>query len=168
LAIVQRKARSSYRPVGRRESPSSPTISRRTSGSFEGAVKKLKAFQQQTGTKIDLNIAQNAVKDIYRDGGKKNHRRSDHRQVAKYSTSFPPTFTGKKRTTRLWSPRQIAMYISRELTTSPCRRWAKNSAGGTHTTVSHAVRHVEKEMAKNLKPKHIVLPTDEKHSGPLR
>jgi len=61
----------------------------------------------------------------------------------------PADLKGKKRTRVIAHPRQVAMYLSRQLTDYSLPRLGEAFGGRDHTTVLHACDKIEKEMAKD-------------------
>lgn len=124
---------------------------------LEGAVKKLKAFQQLTGAQINAAVTMNAIKDMFTDGGGKALTPENIiLEVARYHSLKPADLIGKKRTSEVTMPRQIAMYIIRETTDLSLPNIGKNFGGRDHTTVMHAIKKVEQEMTVNPTFRHQV------------
>lgn len=117
---------------------------------LEGAVKKLKAFHQLTGAQINATITMTAIKDMFTDGGGKALTPENIiMEVARYHSLKPADLIGKKRTSEVTMPRQIAMYIIRETTDLSLPNIGKSFGGRDHTTVMHAIKKVEQEMTAN-------------------
>lgn len=122
---------------------------------LEGAVKKLKAYHQLSDVQIDMALAQNALKDMFTEGGGKAITPENIvLEVAKYYNLKPGDLMGKKRTNEVAMPRQIAMYIIRETTDLSLPAIGKHFGGRDHTTVMHAIKKVENEMSANATFKH--------------
>lgn len=124
---------------------------------LEGAVKKLKAYHQLTGAQINASITMTAIKDMFTDGGGKALTPENIiLEVARYHNLKPADLIGKKRTSEVTMPRQIAMYIIRETTDLSLPNIGKNFGGRDHTTVMHAIKKVEQEMTANPTFRHQV------------
>lgn len=124
---------------------------------LEGAVKKLKAFHQLTGAQINAAVTMTAIKDMFTDGGGKALTPENIiMEVARYHSLKPADLIGKKRTSEVTMPRQIAMYIIRETTDLSLPNIGKSFGGRDHTTVMHAIKKVEQEMTVNPTFRHQV------------
>jgi chromosomal replication initiator protein len=124
---------------------------------LEGAVKKLKAYKQLTGSNINLSVAQEAIKDILT---KKNTKTITCEAIIDEVGSFyhisSSDIIGKKRTNEISNPRQIAMFITREITDLSLPGIGQVFGGRDHTTVLHAINKVEKDMGKDPRLKQII------------
>jgi chromosomal replication initiator protein len=78
------------------------------------------------------------------------------RVVAEYFTIGASSMRAKKRTRQLAFPRQIAMYLARELTKTPLTEIGGFFGGRDHTTILHACNKIEKEMEINTHFKQMV------------
>lgn len=124
---------------------------------LEGAVKKLKAYKQLTGSNINLSVAQEAIKDILTN---KNTKTITCEAIIDEVGSFyhisSSDIIGKKRTNEISNPRQIAMFITREITDLSLPGIGQVFGGRDHTTVLHAINKVEKDMEKDPRLKQII------------
>jgi chromosomal replication initiator protein len=124
---------------------------------LEGAVKKLKAYKQLTGSNINLSVAQEAIKDILTN---KNVKAITPDAIIEEISSFfhisVSDIIGKKRTNEISNPRQIAMFITREMTDLSLPGIGQIFGGRDHTTVLHAINKVEKDMEKDPRLKQII------------
>ena len=124
---------------------------------LEGAVKKLKAYHQLTASPINLAVAQDAIKDILTN---KNVKEITPDAIIAEICSFyhisSTDIIGKKRTNEISFPRQVAMYITRELTDLSLPGIGQIFGGRDHTTVLHAINKVEKDMEQNPRLKQII------------
>ncbi len=114
---------------------------------LEAALTKLMAYADLLNKRVTLDIAEQQLKDVF------NNTRtgaismdtiqkvvSDH-----YSLSYND-MRGKKRTKAIAFPRQIAMYIAREITEYSTTEVGLAFGGRDHTTVMHACQRVESRM----------------------
>ena len=97
--------------------------------------------------KITLEIAQSKLKDLFTNP-KNTSVTTDiiQRVVADYFNLSYNDLRGKKRTKTIALPRQIAMYITRELTEYSTTEVGEEFGGRDHTTVMHACQRVEARM----------------------
>lgn len=114
---------------------------------LESALTKLIAYADLVNKKIDLQIARQQLKDMF-----SNPRHSNitvemiQRVVAEYFGLSHNDLRGRKRTKAIVFPRQIAMYIVREMTEYSTTEVGLEFGGRDHTTVMHACQRVENRM----------------------
>ncbi len=113
---------------------------------MEGALIRLIAFATHLGKKINLELAQLAVKDMIKETKKK----VDIQKIIEVTADFfgidPKLITSKHRSSHIVLPRQVAMYIARELTSLSTVKIGKSFGSKDHTTVLYAI-----EKIKNLR-----------------
>jgi len=120
---------------------------------IEGAVIKLLAYSSLTGRPIDLSLAQEALGGGIRLGstpGVNGNELSPERVREKVAQAFnttPEALQSKKRTKDLTVPRQVAMFLTRELFDLPLVEIGKLFGGRDHSTVIHSIGKVEEDMA---------------------
>jgi chromosomal replication initiator protein len=119
---------------------------------IEGAVIKLLAYSSLTGRPIDLTLAQEALGSALQPGGGFNGAAelSPERLREKVAEAFgttPEALQSKKRTKDLTVPRQVAMFLTRELFDLPLVEIGKLFGGRDHSTVIHSISKVEEDMA---------------------
>jgi chromosomal replication initiator protein len=106
---------------------------------LEGALIRVMAFASLSSIPIDTEVAVEALKDILPANNTKQITIDMIQQsVAGYFHLSPSEFKAKKRTRAVAFPRQIAMYLSRELTDSSLPKIGDEFGGRDHTTVMHA------------------------------
>ena len=71
------------------------------------------------------------------------------KKVAAYYNIRQSDIVGKKRVKQIVFPRQIAMYLARDLTESSLPKIGKEFGGKDHTTVLHAIDKIEKQLAED-------------------
>lgn len=71
------------------------------------------------------------------------------KKVAAYYNIRQSDIVGKKRVKQIVFPRQIAMYLARELTESSLPKIGKEFGGKDHTTVLHAIDKIENQLAED-------------------
>ncbi len=111
---------------------------------LEGSLIRLGAYASLTGQTITLEMAQNVLKELVNE--KKRVITLDAVQeavAAKFHTKVAD-LKSKRRTKALVYPRQIAMYLCREITQQSYPEIARHFGGKDHTTVMHACKQVEK------------------------
>jgi chromosomal replication initiator protein len=115
---------------------------------LEGALIRVMAYASLTSRPFTLEIAEEALKDIIQ-MNKHKYITIDMIQQAVSNYYHMPLsdFKAKKRTRAVAFPRQIAMYISREVTDYSLPKIGKEFGGRDHTTVIHAYEKIA-EMIK--------------------
>jgi chromosomal replication initiator protein len=111
---------------------------------LEGSLVRLGAYASLTGQVITLELAKNLLRDLI--GDKKKVVAMDDIQEA-VCTKFHVKLTelkSRRRSKTLVQPRQIAMYLCRELTDSSYPEIGRQFGGKDHTTIIHACRQVAK------------------------
>jgi chromosomal replication initiator protein len=117
---------------------------------IEGAVIKLLAFSSLTGRPIDLALAQEALGGAMKSGGPSSDQLSPERlrqKVAEAWNTSSEALQSKKRTKDLTVPRQVAMFLTRELFDMPLVEIGRLFGGRDHSTVIHSIGKVEEDMA---------------------
>jgi len=106
---------------------------------LEGALIRVMAFASLSLIPITTEVAVEALKDIFPANNTKTITIDTiQRSVAEYFHLSPSEFKAKKRTRAVAFPRQIAMYLSRQLTDSSLPKIGDEFGGRDHTTVMHA------------------------------
>ena len=117
---------------------------------LEGALTRVVAYSSLTNRSISFDLATEALKDIITSS--KTEEITVNRIKEKVSNVFNikmEDFNSKKRTRSIAYPRQIAMYISRELTDLSLPKIGEEFGGRDHTTVIHAHDKISKDIQEN-------------------
>jgi chromosomal replication initiator protein len=114
---------------------------------LEKALTKLIAYAELVNRNITLETAQQQLKDFFAQPGQKNIT-IEHIQkiVSDYFGLTYKDLRGKRRTKAVAFPRQVAMYIARELTEYSTTEVGAEFGGRDHTTVMHACQKIEDRM----------------------
>jgi chromosomal replication initiator protein len=110
---------------------------------LEGALMRLFAFASLVGQEITLEKAQDALSDILRASDRKVTVEEIQRKVAEHFNIRMSDMIGPKRQRSIARPRQVAMYLSKSLTTRSLPDIGRRFGGRDHTTVMHGVRRIE-------------------------
>ncbi|HHV72169.1 MAG TPA: chromosomal replication initiator protein DnaA [Clostridia bacterium] len=114
---------------------------------LEGALIRVVAYSSLTGHKINLELAEEALKDIIPQNNKKTVTIELIQQVvAKHFNLKVEDMKTKKRTQAIAFPRQIAMYLCREMTDASLPKIGEEFGGRDHTTVIHAFDKIRKSL----------------------
>jgi chromosomal replication initiator protein len=110
---------------------------------LEGALTRVLAFSSLTGERMDVALAEGVLRDVYRSGeaAEVSIDRIQRLVCERFSVSFGE-LTGDRRSQNIVYPRQVAMYLSRELTDSSLPKIGKEFGGRDHTTVIHATSKI--------------------------
>ena len=117
---------------------------------LEKALTKLIAYAELVNKIITLEIAQRELQDFFSLPNQRNINTDlIQRAVAEYFGLSYNDLKGKKKTKAIASPRQIAMYIVRQITNHSTTEIGSDFGGRDHTTVMHACRRIEERMKTN-------------------
>ncbi|MBN2657526.1 MAG: chromosomal replication initiator protein DnaA [Spirochaetales bacterium] len=114
---------------------------------LKAALTKLIAYAELVGKNITLEIAQNQLKQAFNAPIQANITIDRvQRIVSEYFNITPNDLKGKKRTKVITYPRQICMYIIREITDFSTTEIGLEFGGRDHTTVMHSCQRIEDRM----------------------
>lgn len=117
---------------------------------LEGALTRIIAYSSLSNREISVDLSNEALKDII-SSSKPKQITSDLIKgvVAQYYSIKIDDFDSKRRTRTISYPRQIAMYLCRELTEMSLPKIGEEFGGRDHTTVIHAFDKISKDIADN-------------------
>ncbi|MEC7298201.1 MAG: chromosomal replication initiator protein DnaA [Pseudomonadota bacterium] len=110
---------------------------------LEGALTRLFAFSSLVGREITLDLTQECLADILRASERKITVEEIQRKVAEHYNIRMSDLIGPKRVRTYARPRQVAMYLAKQLTSRSLPEIGRRFGGRDHTTVIHGVRRVE-------------------------
>lgn len=110
---------------------------------LEGALTRLFAFASLVGREITLELAQDCLADILRASDRKITVEEIQRKVSEHYNIRLSEMIGPKRVRTIARPRQIAMYLAKQLTSRSLPEIGRRFGGRDHTTVMHGVRKIE-------------------------
>lgn len=115
---------------------------------LEGALIKVIAYSSLVDKEIDADLAEKALKDLIVENEEPREVNIDLIKdvVVDYYNLKKEDMTSKKRTQKIAFPRQIAMYLSRELTELSLPHIGEEFGGRDHTTVIHAYNKIEEKI----------------------
>jgi chromosomal replication initiator protein len=110
---------------------------------LEGALTRVMAFSSLTGRPMSVELAQDVLRDVFPQGeaAEVSIRRIQDLVAERFSLSLDE-LCGDRRSQNIVYPRQVAMYLSRELTDSSLPKIGKEFGGRDHTTVIHATSKI--------------------------
>lgn len=124
---------------------------------LEGALNRVIAYSSLTKSKLSVEIAEEALKNIIQSPKARIITSSVIIDaVARYFDIRPDEFSSKKRNRDIAFPRQIAMYLCRELTDMSLPKIGDAFGGRDHTTVLHATEKIGNDIKINMETQRIV------------
>ena len=114
---------------------------------LEGALTRLFAFASLVGREITLELTQDCLADILRASDRKLTIEEIQRKVAEHYNIRLADMIGPKRLRNIARPRQVAMYLAKQLTLRSLPEIGRRFGGRDHTTIMHGVRRIEELMA---------------------
>lgn len=121
---------------------------------LEGALKKVLAYSSFHGRQIALDLAKEALKDLIGAVNRQITIENIQKTVADYFKIKVADIFSKKRTRVIARPRQIAMWLAKNLTSQSYPAIGDAFGGRDHTTVLHAVRTVDTLRGKDNELNH--------------
>jgi chromosomal replication initiator protein len=116
---------------------------------LEGALMRLFAFGSLVGREITMELTQDCLSDILRASDRKITVEEIQRKVSDHFNIRLSDLIGPKRVRTFARPRQIAMYLAKQLTSRSLPEIGRRFGGRDHTTVMHGVRKIEELMQKD-------------------
>lgn len=117
---------------------------------LEGALIRLGAFSSLTGQEITVEMAKRVLRDTIQEKKRVVTIEDIQRAVAERFQIKLVELKSKKRTKNLVFPRQICMFLCRELTSLSFPEIGKHFGGKDHSTVIHACKQIEKGMGEDF------------------
>jgi chromosomal replication initiator protein len=110
---------------------------------LEGALTRVVAFSSLTGRLMTVDLAQDVLRDVFPQGeaAEVSIERIQETVIERFGLSLDE-LCGEKRSQNIVYPRQVAMYLSRELTDSSLPKIGRQFGGRDHTTVIHATSKI--------------------------
>jgi chromosomal replication initiator protein len=121
---------------------------------LEGALRKVMAFSSFHGRAITVDVAREALKDLLSASTGQVTVELIQKTVADYYKIKVADMYSKRRPSAIALPRQVAMYLAKELTQKSLPEIGELFGGRDHTTVLHAVRKIGGERNKNPEMNH--------------
>ena len=121
---------------------------------LEGALRKILAYSRFSHKEISIGLAREALKDLLSIQNRQVGVENIQKTVADFYKIKVADMYSKKRPASIARPRQIAMYIAKEMTQKSLPEIGELFGGRDHTTVLHAVRKISAERQKNTDLNH--------------
>jgi len=116
---------------------------------LEGAINRLAAYGMLINAPITIDTVHEVLADVLRASNRQVSVGEIQREVARHYNIRLDEMHSKRRSRNIVQPRQVAMYLSKTLTTSSYPEIGHHFGGRDHTTVMHAVGKVEKMLAED-------------------
>jgi chromosomal replication initiator protein len=123
---------------------------------LEGALKRVSAYSSFEGREITLSLAQDILKDMVRESVQIINIDTIQKRVAVFYNLNINDIKTKKRNKNIVLARQVAMYLSRELTNASLPEIGQYFGGKDHTTVLHAYNKIKQTIDKDQKFKELI------------
>ncbi|HJV87580.1 MAG TPA: chromosomal replication initiator protein DnaA [Noviherbaspirillum sp.] len=121
---------------------------------LEGALRKILAYSRFHGKDITIDVVKEALKDLLSVQNRQISVENIQKTVADFFNIKVADMYSKKRPANIARPRQIAMYLAKELTQKSLPEIGELFGGRDHTTVLHAVRKIAADRSKNPEVNH--------------
>ena len=116
---------------------------------LEGALRKILAYSRFSHKEINIGLAREALKDLLSIQNRQIGVENIQKTVADFYKIKVADMYSKKRPASIARPRQIAMYLAKDMTQKSLPEIGELFGGRDHTTVLHAVRKIAAERQKN-------------------
>lgn len=116
---------------------------------LEGALTRLFAFASLVGREISLELTQDCLADVLKASDRKVTVEEIQRKVSEHYNIRLSDMIGPKRLRTYARPRQIAMYLAKQLTSRSLPEIGRRFGGRDHTTVMHGVKRIEELAHKD-------------------
>jgi chromosomal replication initiator protein len=150
IAILQKKADSERVTIGADVANFIASNIRSNVRELEGALIRLVAYASLTGVPINLQTAQQVLKNFIDQQSRKVTIEAIQKSVAEQFGLRLPEIKQKNNSRQIVFPRQIAMYLSKHLTEASLPEIGRQFGGKHHTTVLHSIEKID-EQRKNDK-----------------
>jgi len=114
---------------------------------LEGALIKLTAFSSMTSTPISIAMAQRVLRDLLQKQDRRITIDSIQKAVAEKFGIKPALLKEKSNRREVVLPRQVAMFLAKELTQASLPEIGRTFGGKHHTTVIHSIRKIDAQRA---------------------
>jgi chromosomal replication initiator protein len=121
---------------------------------LEGALRKILAYSRFHGKDITIDVVKDALKDLLTVQNRQISVENIQKTVADFFNIKVADMYSKKRPANIARPRQIAMYLAKELTQKSLPEIGELFGGRDHTTVLHAVRKITADRGKSPECNH--------------
>jgi chromosomal replication initiator protein len=156
IAILQKKAEQDGVPLPGEVAEYIARGIRSNIRELEGALIRLQAYSSLVGEQVSLQLAEKVLKTILAQQEKRVSIEAVQRRVAEHFNLRPADLKARSNAKAIAYPRQVAMYIAKQLTGASLPEIGRAFGGKHHTTVLHSINKIErlrktdKELAQQL------------------
>lgn len=123
---------------------------------LEGALNRVVAYSHFTGNAISDSLVREALKNFIQESERKISIHLIQKRVAEHFNIRVSDLTAKTRTKNIVLPRQVAMFLSRELTTFSLPEIGHQFGGRDHSTVLHSCDKIRRAVDKDVDLKGLI------------
>ncbi len=124
---------------------------------LEGALMRVASYKSLSDREITREVIENLLRDIFQEQARRAVTIEQiQRKVAEHFDVRLADMTSKRRPANIAFPRQVAMFLSRELTNSSLSDIGDAFGGKDHGTVIHACKLVKRRIEENEQTRHII------------
>ena len=123
---------------------------------LEGALIRIVAYAKLIGAQITVPLVKEVLKDMFLEEDLRVGVDLIQKRVAEYFNIKLSDLKGRKRSKTIAYPRQVAMYLARELTDHSLPELGEFFGGRDHTTVLHAYEKIQQNVKTNKSVKELV------------
>lgn len=117
---------------------------------LEGALNRLAAYSQMMGIDITEEVVEKTLSELFHKGGSKRISVDNIlKSVAMLFGVGVSDLCGKSRTKSIALPRQVAMYLAKEMVNDSLIKLASSFGGKTHSTLLHAWKKISQQIGKD-------------------
>jgi chromosomal replication initiator protein len=124
---------------------------------LEGALMRVASYKSLSDREITRDVIENLLRDIFQEQARRAVTIEQiQRRVAEHFDVRLADMTSKRRPANIAFPRQVAMYLARELTNSSLSDIGDSFGGKDHGTVIHACKIVKRRIEEDEKTRNII------------
>lgn len=124
---------------------------------LEGALTRVASYQSLSSRQVTREVIENLLRDIFQEQARRAVTIDQiQRKVAEHFDVRLADMTSKRRPAHIAFPRQVAMYLARELTGASLTDIGEAFGGKDHGTVIHAVKQVKRRMEEDENTRAII------------
>ena len=118
---------------------------------LEGLLNRIGAYAKLTATSVSLSMAKEILKDILVEKNREISVEQIQKVVASHFNIKLTELKSSKRLKALVIPRQIAMYLARQMTSCSYPEIGEKFGGKDHSTIIHAIKKIEKALEDDFR-----------------